>query len=148
MKTIKVVLQVVVAAAAVLLATRTIQFLDQNFLFPLITTLSLVLIEESMIMHGHWFLFKEIICLSLIPLFDGKEIDEKLCILRSHFKRLTTDIGATGDTFYVHILMYAFSMVGVSFEVRLLLPMKSLGYEVPSYSHIPFLSIFKCQKLC
>ena len=72
--------------------------------------------------------------LCLTPLFDGKEFDTMFCISRRCFVRLMIDIGATGDLFYVHHPVDAFGRIGASFEARLLLPLKSLGYGVPPHT--------------
>ena len=45
-----------------------------------------------------------------------------------------TDVGATGDPFYIHHPVDAFGRVGASMEARLLLPLKSLAYGVPTHT--------------
>ena len=71
---------------------------------------------------------------NLTPLFDGKEFNISFRISKSRFERLMTDVGATGDPFYIHHPVDAFGRVGASMEARLLLPLKSLAYGVPSHT--------------
>jgi len=65
-------------------------------------------------------------------LFNGKEFEIMFRISRQRFQRLLEDIGATRHPFYTNIVDVT-GKVGVSFEARLLLPLKTMAYGVPPH---------------
>ena len=79
----------------------------------------------------------------LIPIFDGKEFDAMFRISRARFQRLRMDIGALGDPFYVHLPRDAKGRIGSSLDARLLLPIKSLAFGVPSHAFRDYFQMSK-----
>ena len=67
-----------------------------------------------------------------VPLFDGREFDEMFRISKSRFQRLMEDVGNANIPFYTNITNILGSK-GASMVARLLLPLKSIAYGVPSH---------------
>ena len=70
--------------------------------------------------------------LSTVCRFDGKEFQQMFRLSRSRFQRLMEDIGRTNDPFFLSGTDGA-GVSGASFEAKLLLPLKSMAYGVPSH---------------
>ena len=68
-----------------------------------------------------------------VPLFDGKEFDTMFCISRSRFQRIMEDFAAMSNPFYKY---RAVDNKGnsASFETKLLFPLKTIAYGVPSHT--------------
>lgn len=67
-----------------------------------------------------------------MPLFDGKQFDVMFRISKQRFQCIMEDIGNGDFPFYKEIVDGR-GQIGVSFEARLLLPLKSMAYGVPSH---------------
>ena len=67
-----------------------------------------------------------------VPLFDGREFDEMFRISKARFQRLMEDIGNAQIRFYTNTTDI-FGKEGASLEARLLLPLKTIAYGVPSH---------------
>ena len=70
--------------------------------------------------------------LSSISRFDGREFQQMFRLSRSRFQRLMEDVAKTNDPFFLSGADGA-GVSGASFQAKLLLPLKSMAYGVPSH---------------
>ena len=66
------------------------------------------------------------------PLFEGKQFEVMFRISKFRFERLMQDIGQL-DHFFYNDKMDAIGNIGVSFEAKLMLPLKTMAYGVPPH---------------
>jgi hypothetical protein len=68
-----------------------------------------------------------------IPIFNGRDFDVMFRISKSRFQKIMEDVGNSNILFYRNRTAGS-GIVGASFQAKLLLPLKSLAYGVPSHT--------------
>ena len=76
------------------------------------------------------------------PLFNGREFETMFRVSKRRFQCLMEDIGNANIPFYSQATD-CFGKKGASFEARLLLPLKSMAYGVPSHTFMDYFSMSK-----
>jgi hypothetical protein len=76
-----------------------------------------------------------------VPVFRGKEFETMFRISRSRFQRLMEDVMAANIPFFKSLPRDAHGRIGASFQCRLLLPLKTLAYGVPSHTFRDYFSM-------
>ena len=87
--------------------------------------------------------------LGSIPRFDGKEFQVMFRLSRSRFQRLMEDVGNAHIPFYESKLDGT-GRTGATYEAKLLLPIKSMAYGVPSHCFRDYFQMSKtlAKKCC
>ena len=81
-------------------------------------------------------------CIGPQPLFDGREFETMFRISRRRFEAICQDIGNSGDSFFL-TTHDAQGRPAASLYARLLLPLKTLAYGVPTHTFRDYFSMSK-----
>jgi len=83
-----------------------------------------------------------------IPLFNGREFETMFRVSKSRFERILQDFAAVSTDFYKHRLPDDKGYT-VSFEAKVLLPLKTLAFGVPSHTFRDYFQLSSSQaRLC